>query len=362
MFASIAGGYCRTPLPAQPDRMGDAERRHAAGDLDDAGLAAVVDDLVREVVAEQEDAGLAILADGGVRRPDRLLPLIDALTGVEGGDVAELPSGEPVTRPRVVDGIQLRAPILVDAWRTVAAASELPAKQVLIGPYTIGRLADIGDRSRESVTMTLAETLNAEVRALVEAGCPVIQIDEEAVTQIGDDRAEWALLGRAHRALTAGLEGPGRVHLSLGLTGGSAAAAGYDAIFGLPYVSYLVDVLAGPASWRFADAVPAERGIVCGVADAARPAQDEVEVMTWAMAWAAAGERGSDRVGIAPNGSLGRLDRLAAKRKIERLGETIRIASMGPLQEVAEALDPDPSASKITDLRALAEAVAAARR
>jgi hypothetical protein len=84
--------------------------------------------------------------------------------------------------------------------------------------------------------------------------------------------------------------------------------------------------------------------------------------MTWAMAWAAAGERGSDRVGIAPNGSLGRLDRLAAKRKIERLGETIRIASMGPLQDVAEALDPDPWSSKMAELRALAEAVAAARR
>jgi hypothetical protein len=34
---------------------------------------------------------------------------------------------------------------------------------------------------------------------------------------------------------------------------------------------------------------------------------------------------------------------------------------MGPLQEVAEALDPDPLESRIAPLRELAEAVRAAR-
>ena len=133
------------------------------------------------------------------------------------------------------------------------------------------------------------------------------------------------------------------------------------AILRPPNVSYLVDVLSGTDAWRFIDAVPIERGIVCGVADATRATLDEVEVMCWAMAWAAAGGRGSDRVGIAPNGSLARIDRLAAKRKIERLGETVRIASMGPLQDVAEALDPEPGASKMAELRTLAAAVIAAR-
>ena len=43
------------------------------------------------------------------------------------------------------------------------------------------------------------------------------------------------------------------------------------------------------------------------------------------------------------------------------MGEAVRIASMGPLQEVAEALDPTPLDSKMAPLRELAVSVDAAR-
>ena len=62
-------------------------------------------------------------------------------------------------------------------------------------------------------------------------------------------------------------------------------------------------------------------------------------------------------IGIAPNGSLAALDRHYARRKIERLGETVRIASMGLLADVAIALDPDPLASRMAPLKVMAEAV-----
>ena len=38
------------------------------------------------------------------------------------------------------------------------------------------------------------------------------------------------------------------------------ADAGFDAIFGSPYVSYLVDVLTDPAAWRMLFAVPLSAG------------------------------------------------------------------------------------------------------
>jgi hypothetical protein len=83
--------------------------------------------------------------------------------------------------------------------------------------------------------------------------------------------------------------------------------------------------------------------------------------MVWAMAWAGPEERTAARVGVASNGSLRNISRHSARRKIELMGEAVRIASMGPLQEVAEALDPTPLESKMTPLRDLAEAVEAAR-
>jgi hypothetical protein len=83
--------------------------------------------------------------------------------------------------------------------------------------------------------------------------------------------------------------------------------------------------------------------------------------MVWAMAWACPEERTPARVGIAPNGSLRSVGRFAARRKIELMGEAVRIASMGPLDEVAEALDPTPLESKMTPLREMATSVEAAR-
>ena len=101
--------------------------------------------------------------------------------------------------------------------------------------------------------------------------------------------------------------------------------------------------------------------MVVGALDAASEVRDETEVMVWAMAWAGPEERTAARVGVASNGSLRGIGRHSARRKIELMGEAVRIASMGPLQEVAEALDPVPLESKMTPLRELAEAVEAAR-
>ena len=316
---------------------------------------------MHDIAAEQVRAGLSLLADGGVRHPDRLLPLIEGLDGLVPGSRGALPSGEPVTRPVVAGRLAWSAPITVDEWQFLAGLSDLPAKQVLIGPYTVGRLAEPSGRSRESTTIAVAEALNREVLALVDAGCPLIQIDEEAAAQIGDDEAEWALVARAHEALTAGLAGR-TVHLAFGVPIGAVHRAGYAAILDRPYRSVLFDALGGPEAWRFAFAVPPDVGLIAGVVDAHETALDEIEPQVWAMAWAAAvGDRGADRVGIAPNGSLASMNRFYARRKIDRLGEAIKIASMGPLADIAAALDPAPLTTKRAELRTLAEAVEAAR-
>ena len=231
-------------------------------------------------------------------------------------------------------------------------------KQVLPGPYTVARLAEPGGASREVLALALAEALNLEVLALAAAGCPIIQIDEGALTTIGDDEAEWRLYAETQRRLTAGSADQ---HLSLGVYRGGIHPAGHATVLDGPYLSYLVDGFGGPDAWRFIFAVPPEIGVVVGALDAASPELDDTEVMVWAMAWAGPEERTAARVGVASNGSLRAIGRHPARRKIELMGEAVRVASMGPLREVAEALDPAPLESKIAPLRELAQAVEAAR-
>ncbi len=358
MFASLAADYPREPRSGEPDVLVDADRRLASGEIGTAQYLAIARGFAKVVIAEQELAGLAILADGGVTHPDRLQTLVTGLGGVSTDAVMALPDGASVRAPRFDRAPAWKAPIAVADWKWADETTELPVKHVLVGPYTLARLAEPGGAPRGPLALGLAEAMNAELRALAAAGCPIIQIDEGALTTIGDDAAEWALYGATQQRLTDGLE---EQHLSLGICRGAVDPAGYPSILDGPYRSYLVDALAGPDAWRFVFAVPPERGVIVGVLDADQSKRDDPELMVWAMAWAAQGGRTGDRIGVSPNGSLRALGRHEARRKIEEMGEAVKIAAMGPLQEVAEALDPAPLETRMAPLRRLAEAVEAAR-
>lgn len=361
MFATFAGGYPRKPLPAQPDRLGQAEADLRAGRIDEAAYREVADAFVREVLDEMAIVTLGIVGDGGVRAADRTLPWIRGLDGLQAGERVALPGGEVVTRPVVTGRVGWQQPVLVDDWTFASGESELVVKQTLLGPYTLASLAEPADRTRRlALASAFGEAQGEEVRALAAAGCSMVEIDEPSVTRIEGD-AEWAVFRAAQDRLTVGLDVTDAPHLSLGLWGGQIDPAGHPALIDLPYRSYLVDVLAGPSAWRFIDAVPAERGIIAGAGDSTTDRLDETEVLVWSMAWAAEGGRGSARVGVAPNGSLAAIDRHFAHRKCMRLGEAVRIAQMGPLQGVARALDETPIQSRMPELRTLAAAVLDAR-
>jgi hypothetical protein len=54
------------------------------------------------------------------------------------------------------------------------------------------------------------------------------------------------------------------------------------------------------------------------------------------------------------------LRREHARRKVEVLGEAARVGSMGPVNEIAKALVPEPGASRLPLLRITWEAATAA--
>jgi 5-methyltetrahydropteroyltriglutamate--homocysteine methyltransferase len=351
------------PLPAQPDVLGQAERDLLGGQIDEATYRQAADEFVREVLNEMAVVELGIVGEGGVRARDRVVPWIEGLDGLAAGGATTLPDGEPVTRPVAGGPVTWRGPLTVRDWQFADGETALLVKQTLIGPYTLAALTEPASGSRRAaLAMAFGEALNAEIRALAAVGCPMVEVDEPMATQIGDDAAEWRAFHVAHERLGAGFGDGATTHLSLGLWGGAIDPCGYSSLVDLPYQSYLVDVLAGPSAWRFIDRVPATRGVIVGAGDARTEALDETEVLVWAMAWAAQGERGPERVGVAPNGSLAFVGRHFAHRKCQRLGEAVRIGSMGPLQEVAEALDERPTKSKMPELRAMAAAVTQARR
>jgi hypothetical protein len=159
--------------------------------------------------------------------------------------------------------------------------------------------------------------------ALVEAGCPVVEIHEPAASLPAGPGAADAF-SSVHRLLLGGL--PAGAHATLAITGGDAEALGAGTLFGLAYRSYLFDLIAGPDSWRTIAKAPGDRGIIVGVADATGGREARLEEVAWAAGYAASlGGRGMARVGLAPSGGLESLDPARALGLIGLLGEAARL-------------------------------------
>jgi methionine synthase II (cobalamin-independent) len=309
MFATLAGGLPRPPADLVPAAAGKSERVAAA-------------------IGLQVELGLEPLTDGHPGGE----PVATTALGLDG--VARGPGGSPALVER---SARWSRPIHVDGWRRAAALTDRVLKQAVGGPYTIGRSLAGDGVGRRSVTLDLAEALNAELRALADAGCPLIQVDEPGAVAIGDSPAEAGLFREAQRRLLDGVEG---THLSLAVTGGNAEAPGAGTFFEAPYASYLFDLIDGPDNWRLIARAPGDRGIVCGAVPGGDQPRVEKEVVVWAAQYAASTMgRGLVRVGLSTSGSLAGLSWAAARERLELLALAADIAAE-PGPRMVERLDP----------------------
>lgn len=165
---------------------------HDAEDYNDTVLAnwtegpevqKLLDRATAEVVADQIACGIDIPTDGEVRRENYVHYQCRHFDGFDfenltkrvlrnGAYVAELPTISGPVRARSDS-------VLVRDWQVAQAASSRPVKITLPGPMTISdTTADIFYNDARAQAFDLAAALNAEVRALADAGCEYIQIDE----------------------------------------------------------------------------------------------------------------------------------------------------------------------------------------
>jgi len=299
MFATLAGSY---PVPA------DAPPARALG----------------VVLVAQADAGLGLLSDGIVHRSDDPSTLVKAWTAARDAAARE---GIELPVKLAVAGPWARVALHAGTSRAPSSAADAPDGQA-------------------SAALSAAATLAAALAAVIAAGCPVIEIHEPVATLPGGAGAGTAFAA-AHRLLLAGL--PAEAHATLAITGGDAEALGAEALFGVPYRSYLFDLIAGPESWRTIARAPGDRGIIVGVADATGRRSPGLEEVAWAASYAASlGGRGLARVGLAPSGGLDGLDPARAQALIGLLGEAARLLAGDP-EELQRRFDP-----RAIDLRSAA--------
>ncbi len=179
LTTSVIGSY------AWPSWFITAVEAIKRGDYGPKDIEETLNDAVDLALRDQEDAGVDVISDGEMRRLGfftadfygRLTGLAERpperRLGPGGHDQRErYDAVEPFDAP---DGLGL-----VDEYTYVRARTRRPLKAPCPGPYTLagrivpGRLyAD-----RMAVSHRFAEIINAELRALVEAGVDFIQLDE----------------------------------------------------------------------------------------------------------------------------------------------------------------------------------------
>ncbi len=329
MFASIASGYPLGPSPGGTEDLLGARAQLAAGRLDREVFERELDGWVTRMVDEQVASGLAMVCDGDGRWIDGQLGLArDLLAG------------------------RLTATDVVAAWRHADTGTNVLTKQVLPGPWSSSLALAPRAADRASVARDLTEVLIATGCALVAAGCPMLQLDEPAATHGAEDPTGTASVAGLVEAIATLVDGlPDGTSVCLGLPDGEPRLDLHESLAELTVQSVLVDVTAGADAWRFIARLPPETGVVVGAVDAQRREIEDPEMLVWAATLAAEMHgRGNARVGISSSGSLAGLDRHRARRKMEQAGMAVRLAAMGPLGQVARALQPDPATCRVRGL------------
>ena len=136
---------------------------------------------VHEVVTDQVKAGIDIPTDGEIRRENYIHYLCRHLEGISFKALAtrEIRGTTTALLPTIVGPIKAGPGPLVRDYQEAQTATDHPVKMTLPGPMTIvDSTVDYHYKDEVALGSALSAAINVYVRALTEAGCVHIQIDE----------------------------------------------------------------------------------------------------------------------------------------------------------------------------------------
>jgi 5-methyltetrahydropteroyltriglutamate--homocysteine methyltransferase len=193
LLTTTIGSYPK-PAGVHVPNWFDVRRRHAPDEWHptqayDAYLAAVrgsqeeaLDRGTAVVVREQVANGVDIPTDGEIRREHYIYYQCRNFTGFDFAGLTRksMRQGSWSAEVPTVRGlIRSERPILQRDWSVAQASTDRPVKMTLPGPMTvIDSTADTYYGDEHRLAADLSDALNAEIRALAEAGCRWVQIDE----------------------------------------------------------------------------------------------------------------------------------------------------------------------------------------
>jgi methionine synthase II (cobalamin-independent) len=197
----------------RPKALLDARARFARGEITQGDLTAAEDRAIRDAIALQRQLGFRFVTDGEFRRRSYhsffYRQLGDLTIDVVDGDSISGPGGKIQTghraaQPRALikSRVQWTHPINVGDFEFLKANTDLVPKITIPGPCALhfrgGDQAVTAHAYRDTDTFwsDTVEAFKKELRALADAGCRYVQIDETAFAKFGDPEVQASLAAR----------------------------------------------------------------------------------------------------------------------------------------------------------------------
>jgi 5-methyltetrahydropteroyltriglutamate--homocysteine methyltransferase len=182
--------------PFRADHVGSLLRpkklREAFRNLSGAGLRAVQDECIHEVVALQQDCGLEVVTDGEFRRISYWEKFVRLTRGLEVRDAVftfhDAGGHESkFTAPYVSSKVARAEPITLDEFSFPNQKITMPAPSTM----HFYRFTDWGSAydKAEAFFADLGKVYQAEIADLAQAGCRYVQLDEVALAILCDPAA-----------------------------------------------------------------------------------------------------------------------------------------------------------------------------
>ncbi len=320
MITTVIGNYPKIPdLPA-PGKWRRAVEKLQKGQITEAELHQVENEVTLDVIRDQVEAGVDLITDGQIRWEDPQTYFARRLRGFSINGLQRYFDTNVYYREPVAEGeISWIEPIVVRDFEFARRHSIRPVKPVVTGPFTLARLGrNAFYGTAREFTLALARALNAELRALQDAGAEVIQVDEPALCQ---HKHDYPLFAEAMTVLTEGVTEKKLLCTYFGDVGGV-----YPQILELPFDAIGLDFVAGYRNWEVIARAPFTKGLTFGIVDARNTRLETVDELVQAIRRITEVVP-PDRLMVAPSAGLEFLPHGVARRKLQRLVEGTRTAS-----------------------------------
>jgi 5-methyltetrahydropteroyltriglutamate--homocysteine methyltransferase len=184
----------------RPQRLLEARDRHAAGELDAAGLREIEDECIREAAQIQESVGLEAITDGEFRRAMFHMDFLEQIRGV-GSTPGQMRrfhtrTGEEIDFApptiQVNDTLTLPRSIEAENFAFLRSVTSKTAKICIPSPTMLhfrgGRGAISADAypDLDQFFADLARVYQEELAALADAGCTYVQLDDTNLAYLCD--------------------------------------------------------------------------------------------------------------------------------------------------------------------------------